>query len=323
MWLATLLALALFPAGDAASAAWGSFPAELSVGELDREATLQCPEASAGQAVCWRKGGGKAVCPRPPRGPTLRLPPLDLSSAGNYSCWAGGTLLGWTFLAVRGLGLPRLLDEAAGVTCEAESYNSTVLRCAWLALRPAAFRLRLRRRGPGGAGAGCSSVEKVVGGRGPTWVELDASACGPECPSAEEVPETGLELELEGLGAGGRFQRMRRRLFWRDLVRPAAPEGLAARQEESTGQLRLSWAPPPSWVRPSSFFPLRFHLRLEFFGNLDREGLLLLSDLYSDRLEETAQPPRPHQLLNRVKIRCRDPIAPSPWSPWSAWAFPQ
>ncbi|XP_062836988.1 interleukin-12 subunit beta [Anolis carolinensis] len=202
--------------------------------------------------------------------------------------------------------------DPAGVTCEALSYNNTSLRCSWEALRPATVRLHLRQKGE--LGANCSSRE-VRSGRGPSWVLMDS--CPSACSSAAE--ETPMELEVEAGGNGGQHQRLSRSLLWRDLVKPAAPEGLWAHQEERSGQVRLRWAPPGSWDRPASFFPLRFHLHLEYFGNLDKG---LLQDLYSDRLEETTEPLRPHQILRRAKVRCQDPVTGSAWGPWSGWALP-
>lgn len=83
----------------------GSVP-PVRVGEANGTVELECG-ASPGQPLSWK--AGKPWVRMEPRGSwkeRVRLARLDVSFSGNYSCWAGPSLLDSVFLAVRDPALP-------------------------------------------------------------------------------------------------------------------------------------------------------------------------------------------------------------------------
>ncbi|XP_053258296.1 interleukin-12 subunit beta-like [Podarcis raffonei] len=315
MTLLALLGTALIAEASVA------FPANLQVGDINEKVNLTC-DAPAGQRVSWEVEDGALVEMEelPPWGHLLRVGPLDLASARNYTCrGAAGQVLHRTFLAVRDPDFPLFLRKAgkaeAEVTCEAPSYRGT-FSCWWKTQHPAAFRARLRRkvgtappkapfwlfclrRGPGSARCPAREVSASPG-----EVRLLLEDCSP-CPFGEK---TELELALEGLGEDGSYKALRRDVAIQDIVKPDPPEKLTI-HKESGAKLKLSWAPPSSWHCASAYFPLRYRLKLEHYDGTQKE-------VSSDQLEETI---KDAEAVHRVKIRCQDPFTNSMWSLWSPW----
>nr|XP_028598797.1 interleukin-12 subunit beta-like [Podarcis muralis] len=328
MTLLALLGTALIAEASVA------FPANLQVGDINEKVNLTC-DAPAGQRVSWEVEDGALVEMEelPPWGHLLRVGPLDLASARNYTCrGAAGQVLRRTFLAVRDPDFPLFVRKAgkaeAEVTCEAPSYRGT-FSCWWKTQHPAAFRARLRPPGPLASGPplplSVTGLEQPL--QAPYWLlclrrgpgsarcparEVSASPgevrllledCSSPCPFGEK---TELELALEGLGEDGSYEALRRDVAIQDIVKPDPPEKLTI-HKESGAKLKLSWAPPASWHCASAYFPLRYRLKLEHYDGTQKE-------VSSDQLEETVQDA---EAVHRAKIRCQDPFTSSMWSLWS------
>ncbi|XP_053111451.1 interleukin-12 subunit beta-like [Hemicordylus capensis] len=240
-------------------AALGTFPSKLQVGEQEGSVELECNTTLAGN-VSWKGSPPQAELERL-GAHRLRVLKLRAPDAGNYSCWDGPRLLDSTFLAVR--GRPSQLFHP-GVTCQAESCDGS-FTCAWDTLRPAAFRVRVCRRGQQQDPRDCPAREVTTASKGRVSILLQD---GSFCCFAEE-PEAPLELRLEAVSEDGSYEDLALELFLRDIVKPASPHRLAARRERGE-KLLLSWAPPASWARPS----LRYHLQLTTFTEK-------VEDLYS------------------------------------------
>ncbi|XP_070612856.1 interleukin-12 subunit beta-like isoform X2 [Erythrolamprus reginae] len=274
--------------------ATAAFPSPLVIKEESESLSRNC-SVSPGEHVEWRQNGQ----PRENSSRELVIDSLDIPHAGNYSCWAGSRLVQSFYLAIR-MDHSHFIKaegskERPAITCWAPSYSGT-LNCFWKSQKAATFLVHLKHRD---SGAELCSTEVALPGHQDVQIQLKNCSL---CPHAEETPATPLRLVLQALSAlDGMYAEAFKTFLLRDIVRPDAPAYLNV-----TGG-KVSWAPPASWDLPTTYFPLRYHLRLESAAG--RQELYPLAE------KEWVTGKNWH----KAQIRCQDALTTSSWSPWREW----
>ncbi|KAG8134264.1 hypothetical protein E2320_007397, partial [Naja naja] len=214
--------------------ATAAFPSSLLIKNKYDNIIQNCC-GSPGEQVEWKWNGKRFNG----LGQELVINNLDISYAGNYSCWAGPRLL-QSFYVVVGT------KEEPVITCWAPSYSGT-LNCSWKSQNAATFLARLKHQDT--EAELCSTEVALPGNR---RVQIQLKNCS-FCSYAEEMPVTPLVLG-GGEGAGWTRSDGSPALL---AVKPDAPAYL-----NITGR-KVSWAPPASWDLPITYFPLQYSLQLD------------------------------------------------------------
>ncbi|KAJ1211883.1 hypothetical protein NDU88_007231 [Pleurodeles waltl] len=263
-----------------------SWPKNFATAPQNSAVSLEC--GSGLQDVKWTDTNDKVKA----SGTTsLRFTSVDQPDAGLYNCWSGGEVVTSTYLFID----VSSLHPTSPISCIADSYLHSRLRCNWTQTLQETPHLIRARAGRGSSDSDWIEVTMIKEGVVTFELEFPRS-----CLYGEE--DLAFTVYLEAVN-DHTYVSDNRTMFLRNIIKPGHPENLQI-QRLQPGEFHINWTYPSSWARPHSYFPLLFHLDLQFSNNKTNRTLK------EQHLTITGR-------LKSVRIKCRDLYYNSEWSDWA------
>ncbi|XP_052008929.1 interleukin-12 subunit beta-like [Xyrauchen texanus] len=270
--------------------ALNNFPKKSLIREKHKNVTLICETKK--DHVTWKRQDVHDTVDihetefQIPKGRNLTICDLQEDLTGNYTCWSDEGLEDYTYL---------LLDkskEAAvfNINCTAETISCTKnITCTWTSDEFNAFRLRNTRDD----GDWVSEME-------------DGFFHLPHSTNLYAEESERLLITGEAISSCC-YLKTDYSFYLRDIVKPAGPNISTCRRAKGK-IVEVEVRPPSSWPQPDSFFPLKHQIEYEIRDN----GKLETQEWEGSKVEVKG-------VINKLRVRCRDPLLLSQWSEWTSW----
>ncbi|XP_060726722.1 interleukin-6 receptor subunit alpha-like [Tachysurus vachellii] len=243
----------------------------------------------------WRRNG-QLMRNGVEHGGALRLPSLQLTDSGNYSCYRRGKLVSSVKISV---GIP---PEKPTLSCYKKSHISKI-RCEWVSKQPIiphpqCYLLYLK---------GWEKISRVN-----CSYSTKYSRCWCILPSNNEIDRNFYSVKLCVTNTAGNATSSPYNYIPQNIIKPDPPSRFAVNPVKGESHtLKVSWALPATW-RQSLFYSLQFQLRYRPKHAKKYQTVVLeeeeLSWLISDAL--------PH-VEYEVQIQAKDEFD-GLWSDWSS-----
>uniref|UniRef100_A0A8B9HCS5 Si:dkey-88e18.2 n=2 Tax=Astyanax mexicanus TaxID=7994 RepID=A0A8B9HCS5_ASTMX len=257
-----------------------TFPKKFVAVQMNSDVTLHCDTTD--QDVTWQYDSDELEASEDIRleGNKLILKRIEEEQAGNYTCWRNNEIVDYTYV---------LLDMTSHITdltinCTAETFNCTFnISCNMNQPAFNYFRLRNKRDNS-------------------NWVMPSEDGAFHLTHSTNPYAEEAKQLEVigEAVSSSDRYFKISHNFYLRDIIKPACPE-------VSVNKRKVNLAPPPTWAKPTSYYPLDHEIQCK---NLD-DGKEKPCDLDHDNKVPKG--------TSELRVRCRDSLLLSQWSDWTPW----
>ncbi|XP_072353969.1 interleukin-12 subunit beta-like [Scyliorhinus torazame] len=269
------------------------FVDEVTIVERATTINLTCDEPPPHTEVTWKIDGEPIQASR-----LLTLEDVDQPNAGNYTCWQNGTLVKHTYLVVSEKDRSPIFSNA--IQCRARTFDSAIT-CSWQTRGAAIFQVKYCRRVLRNPESNCS------------FIECSKSGTDHHCHftvknySPYEEEYNPITFFVEAISSVS-HQKMQKTFYMENIVKPDPPKNITVTLNKHKKMI-ISWEYPCDWIKPHSYFPLRFEIE---YTSKKENGTEVVEEGLSKEIKVSAR-------RYMVRIKAKDRFLNSPWSEWSAW----